>query len=76
MTRNAEAHPYREFELAGWEHAASAYADTFEAATRLFADALLDAVDLKPGQRSLDVACGTGYVVGLSPGPRRYCSRR
>jgi SAM-dependent methyltransferase len=66
MKHKAEAHPYRDFELAGWKQAANAYADTFEGATRLFADALLDATDLKPGQQILDVACGTGYVAGLA----------
>jgi SAM-dependent methyltransferase len=66
MTDHAEAHPYRDFEAAGWQQAANMYADTFERATRLFADALLDAVDLKPGQQVLDVACGTGYVAGLA----------
>ena len=64
MKHKAEAHPYRDFELGGWKQAASAYADTFERATRLFADALLDATDVKPGQQVLDVACGTGYVAG------------
>ena len=66
MKHHAEAHPYRDFELAGWEQAASGYADTFEGATRLFADVLLDAIDLKPRQQLLDAACGTGYVASLA----------
>lgn len=59
-------HPYRDFELAGWERAASAYADTFEAATRLFARPLLDAVCARAGTQLLDVACGTGEATALA----------
>ena len=29
MTQAAQHHPYRDFEHAGWQRAASAYADTF-----------------------------------------------
>jgi SAM-dependent methyltransferase len=59
-------HPYREFEHAGWERAANAYAATFEPATRQYAEVLLDAAGLKAGDSHLDVACGTGYVTELS----------
>lgn len=62
----AETHPYRDFERAGWGQAASAYANTFEGATRLFTDDLLDAIDLTPGQEMLDIACGTGYVASVA----------
>src|SRR5215831_5962058 len=66
MKRAPVPHPYRDFEFAGWERAAAAYADTFESATRLFANRLLDAVDLKPGANLLDNACGSGYVTQLA----------
>ena len=66
MKRAPVPHPYRDFEVAGWERAAAAYADTFESATRLFADPLLDAVDLNPGANLLDNACGSGYVTQLA----------
>jgi len=66
MKRAPVPHPYRDFEFAGWERAAAAYADTFESATRLFADPLLDAVDLNPGANLLDNACGSGYVTQLA----------
>jgi hypothetical protein len=38
-----EDHPYRELERSGWQRAAQGYLSSFEAATRLFAPALLDA---------------------------------
>jgi ubiquinone/menaquinone biosynthesis C-methylase UbiE len=66
MDRTAPSHPYWEFEFAGWEQAASAYADTFELATRLYADALLDAVNVRPGEALLDDACGAGFVAATA----------
>jgi ubiquinone/menaquinone biosynthesis C-methylase UbiE len=68
MKHASAPHPYREFELAGWERAASAYADTFELATQLFADVLLDAVNLAGGEALLDNACGTGFVAAKAAG--------
>jgi ubiquinone/menaquinone biosynthesis C-methylase UbiE len=64
VTRVAAAHPYRDFEFAGWEQAAEAYSDTFELATQLYCDALLDAVEVQPGETLLDDACGTGLLAG------------
>lgn len=66
MKTSVTAHPYRDFELAGWERAAAAYAGTFESATRLYADALLEAVQLEPGAKLLDIACGTGHLSQLA----------
>ncbi len=66
MNAGVAAHPYRDFELAGWERAAVAYAETFEAATRLYAEALLDAAQLKSGVDLLDIACGTGHLTQLA----------
>lgn len=50
MDRSALSHPYRTFEFAGSQQAAKAYADTFELATRLDADTLLDAVNARPAK--------------------------
>ena len=51
----------REFEHAGWQAAAATF-DGFAGATALFVEPLLQAVDMKPGMRLLDVACGTGVA--------------
>jgi SAM-dependent methyltransferase len=66
MKADVASHPYRDFELAGWERAALAYAGTFESATRLYADVLLDAAQLKLGADLLDIACGTGHLTQLA----------
>lgn len=55
-------HPYGEFELAGWQRAAAAYAETFAAVSNPFVPALLNAVAIQAGANLLDVACGTGLV--------------
>jgi SAM-dependent methyltransferase len=62
MSQSAHPHPYRDFEFVGWQHAAESYAETFELATRLYGDVLLDAVNLRSGEILLDNACGTGFV--------------
>ena len=52
----------REFEYAGWQAAAQAYAKSFAVATAQFVQPLLDAVSAGAGVTILDVACGTGVV--------------
>ena len=52
----------RAFERARWQQAASAYEASFATATRQFIDPLLDAVNIAPGIRLLDIACGPGLV--------------
>ena len=52
----------RAFEHAGWEKAAPAYGDTFAAASGEYVDALLDAADIRPEFRVLDLCCGPGLV--------------
>jgi SAM-dependent methyltransferase len=63
---NVEDHPYREFERAGWQRAASSYAGSFEIITRLFAKQLLEAVGVGPGVKLLDVASGSGYLAAVA----------
>ena len=66
MSSNVEGHPYREFERAGWERAAHSYAASFEAITSLFAGQLLEAVQVGPRTKLLDVACGSGYMAAMA----------
>ena len=66
MPSNAEDHPYREFELAGWARAASCYADSFETITRLFTTQLLEAVGAGPRTKVLDVACGGAFMTAMA----------
>jgi SAM-dependent methyltransferase len=54
----------RAFEHAGWQKAAAHYQSTFAAATREFAEALLDAAAVGPGAAVLDLCCGTGQLAG------------
>ena len=57
---------FREFEHAGWEGAAAAYAAHWGALTRQAVEPLLDAVGAGPGVRLLDVASGPGYVAAAA----------
>ena len=56
----------RAFEHAGWQKAARQYQATFAAATREFADALLDAAGAGPGRDVLDLCCGTGLIAAAA----------
>ena len=55
----------REFELDGWQAAASSY-EGFAGATRLFVASLLQAAHTRRGIRLLDVACGPGLAAGAA----------
>jgi SAM-dependent methyltransferase len=52
----------RAFEHARWQQAASVYEASFATATKQFIAPLLDAVNIAPGARLLDIACGPGLV--------------
>lgn len=56
----------RQFEHAGWERAASAYAETFARASGAYVEALLDRAAVVAGARVLDLACGPGLVTGAA----------
>jgi len=56
----------RAFEHAGWQKAAAHYQATFAAATREFAEVLLDTAEIGPGTRVLDLCCGTGLLAGAA----------
>jgi SAM-dependent methyltransferase len=56
----------RAFEHAGWQKAAADYRATFLGATREFAEALLDAAEVGPGMRVLDLCCGPGSLAAAA----------
>lgn len=62
MSQDTTRHPYSEFEHAGWQRAALAYADTFGRISSTFIPDLLDSVGIHAGIDLLDVACGPGLV--------------
>jgi ubiquinone/menaquinone biosynthesis C-methylase UbiE len=56
----------RAFEHAGWQRAASSYADSFSHATAPYIAPLLEAAGISPGQHVLDVACGLGHLAAAA----------
>jgi SAM-dependent methyltransferase len=63
---DAASSGFRDFEHAGWQGAASAYAEHWGALTCQAVEPLLDAVGAGPGVRLLDVATGPGYVAAAA----------
>jgi len=57
---------FHAFEHAGWQSAARGYDDAFGSLTRQAIGPLLDAAQLRPGARLLDVASGPGYVAAAA----------
>lgn len=53
---------FRDLEKSGWESAVAEYDDAFARLTAQSIAPLLDALEVGPGTRLLDVACGPGYV--------------
>jgi ubiquinone/menaquinone biosynthesis C-methylase UbiE len=50
------------FEASGWDRKASAYRDFWAPITARAGSALLDAVELRPGDRVIDIGSGTGNL--------------
>ncbi len=57
-----DARLQRRVQRYGWDRAASAYDDFWAEQLRPAQMRLLELVDLQPGERVLDIACGTGLV--------------
>jgi ubiquinone/menaquinone biosynthesis C-methylase UbiE len=57
-----DADAFNAFEAAGWEAKAAGYDHFFGAFTSRLVDPLLDAAEVGPGVRVLDVASGPGYA--------------
>jgi SAM-dependent methyltransferase len=57
---------FRAFELAGWAAIGDTYGQLSGALTSPSASSLLDAAQIGPGQRVLDVCTGPGYAAGLA----------
>lgn len=53
---------FSRLEHEGWSRVAGWYDQSWGILTRQFIEPLLQAIDLRPGMRVLDVACGPGYV--------------
>jgi ubiquinone/menaquinone biosynthesis C-methylase UbiE len=56
----------RDFEHAGWQRAAPAYAATFGRATSGFIGTLLDAAQVRNGTHVLDLGCGPGFAAAAA----------
>ncbi|HVT59005.1 MAG TPA: methyltransferase domain-containing protein [Thermoanaerobaculia bacterium] len=57
---------FRRFEYESWERVAPRYPQSWALVTRQFGDLLLAALDLEPGTRLLDIACGPGNVAAAA----------
>ena len=66
MTEPSGAAAFHDFELAGWERAASFYTDAFGPLTAQAAPFLLDGVGATRGTVILDVASGPGFVAAAA----------
>ncbi|MGH8135473.1 MAG: class I SAM-dependent methyltransferase [Steroidobacteraceae bacterium] len=53
---------FSQFEYAGWQRVADKYESAWSGLTRLFIPHLLEATQVAPHSRLLDVACGPGYA--------------
>jgi ubiquinone/menaquinone biosynthesis C-methylase UbiE len=66
MADTGSSAAFHDFEHAGWQRAAAAYADTLTLLTSQTTGPLLDAAGAGPGVRLLDVATGPGVVASAA----------
>jgi ubiquinone/menaquinone biosynthesis C-methylase UbiE len=66
ISQSPDPDAFRDFEHAGWTSNVSEYDAAFARVTRQAIGPLLDAVNLRPGARLLDVATGPGYVAAAA----------
>lgn len=66
-----EQNDFSAFEQQGWEKVAQPYHAYFGNLTTQSNSALLDALEVRPGVRFLDVASGPGYLADQSDGEVR-----
>jgi len=66
INQSPDPDAFRDFEHAGWTSNVSEYEAAFARVTSQAIGPLLDAVDLRPGARFLDVATGPGYVAAAA----------
>jgi SAM-dependent methyltransferase len=59
---SARTDPFSQLEFDGWQRVAGRYQDTWADLTIQFVPALLDAIEIHPGDRLLDVCCGPGLI--------------
>jgi hypothetical protein len=69
-----DADAFNAFEAAGWEAKAAGYDHFFGAFTSRLVDPLLDAAEVGPGVRMLDVASGTSPPRPLNVEPQWWAS--
>lgn len=67
-TQSIDADAFNEFEAAGWEERAGDYHRFFGSLTTRVIEPLLDAAEVGPGDRVLDLASGPGYAAAAAAG--------
>jgi len=66
MVADGEKRRFAEFERAGWEEVAAGYAQASDGSTTQVCQPLLDAAEVRAGDRVLDVATGPGWTAAAA----------
>lgn len=66
MVSDAEKRRFAEFERAGWEEVAAGYARASDGSMTQVCEPLLDAAEVRAGDRVLDVATGPGWTAAAA----------